>query len=374
MSRRGENIRKRKDGRWEGRYIKERDFQGKAKYASVYGKSYSEVKTKLADASAGKHIQSTSADINKNFGEILILWMNNNRIKNKGATVNKYRYLIERHLQPELGKLKMSQLSASLINSFLEKKLLSGRLDNKGGLSPAYVRSMAIIINSAIEFAVNEEICAPLKNSLYKPTSESKSLNILSPAQQKQFEKTLLNDMDETKLGIYISLHTGLRIGEICALKWSNIDLDERIIRVHATIARVPNDNNGGSHLIIDVPKTKSSLRDIPISSVLFPILKNMKKQSVSQFVVSSQNTFTSPRTYEYRYHKILEKCSITPINYHALRHTFATRCIEAGVDIKSLSEILGHSNVSITLNTYVHSSMDLKRKQIEKLYNVLSA
>lgn len=120
--------------------------------------------------------------------------------------------------------------------------------------------------------------------------------------------------------------------------------------------------------MIIDTPKTPASTRDIPISSALLPILASFRSHSSSKYVVSNTNTFLSPRTFEYRYHRLLEETGITPINYHALRHTFATRCIEAGVDVKSLSEMLGHANVGVTLNTYVHSSMELKRKQLEKL------
>ena len=135
------------------------------------------------------------------------------------------------------------------------------------------------------------------------------------------------------------------------------------------TVARVKSeDSSNTTHLIIDTPKTKASIRDIPISSALLPILIKMKEKSISPYVISDTNSFVSPRTYEYRYHRILDKCNIQSVNYHTLRHTFATRCIEAGVDVKSLSEMLGHANVGITLNTYVHSSMEMKRSQLEKL------
>ena len=180
----------------------------------------------------------------------------------------------------------------------------------------------------------------------------------------------MLRDMDETKLGVYISLYTGLRIGEICALSWEDIDLSNGLLYVRHTLSRVLCEENGKRRtvLIIDQPKTQSSLRKIPINSDLLRILNEMYPKAESRYVVSNQASFVSPRTYEYRYCKILQESGIHHINYHALRHTFATRCIEVGVDIKSLSEILGHSNVSITLNTYVHSSMDLKRSQLEKL------
>lgn len=184
-------------------------------------------------------------------------------------------------------------------------------------------------------------------------------------------ENLCLAETDETKVGVLLSLYAGLRIGEVCALTWGDIDLDERIIHIRHTVSRVnKNIENGAKSttLIIDRPKTKSSFRDIPLCSKLIPVLAELKKRTASPYVISNREQFISPRTYEYRYHKLLRASGTTDINYHALRHTFATRCIEAGVDVKSLSEILGHADASITLNTYVHSSMERKRIQLEKL------
>lgn len=299
----------------------------------------------------------------KTFEEVLRLWMDMNRIKYKGSTEKKYQYMIDTHIIPELGKEKISQLTAPKINAFLMEKMNSGRLNQQGGLSPSYVRSMVLIINSAIHFAVDEEMCKPLKTPIYKPPEVKKELSILNLKQQRSLEKYLLDHMDSTSVGILLTLHTGLRIGEVCALSWDDIDLENEIIHIRHTVMRVKS-----SKWVIDIPKTRNSYRMIPISSQLLPILSEYRKNSCSVYVIPGKGSFVNPRTYEYRYHKILEKCELPSINYHALRHTFATRCIEAGVDVKSLSEILGHSNVGITLNTYVHSSMELKRMQIEKL------
>lgn len=371
MPKRGVNIHKRKDGRWEGRYKIGVRPNGTTKYASVYGTSYTDAKEKLVAAMAEK-VVTQSRTKERCFSEILQLWLSNNRLKQKGATEHKYRTIIERHIEPALGAKRLSQINSIVINTFLEQKSKSGRLDRKGGLSPSYVRTMSLIIQSALQFAVNEEFCQPLKSPICKPTVEKKDLAIFSKEEQARLELFLASQMNAVSLGIMISLYAGLRIGEMCALSWDDIDLSTGVIHIRHTIARVRNTDPKSdckTVLILDTPKTGSSVRDIPISSRLLACLIEIKRVSSYGFVLSDSLTFVSPRTYEYRFHRLLDECGVKQVNYHALRHTFATRCIEAGVDVKSLSEMLGHSNVGITLNTYVHSSMDTKRMQLEKLH-----
>ena len=369
MSKRGDNIRKRKDGRWEGRYKIGNYPSGATKYSSVYGHSYAEVKEKL------KLIESNpvnSFSVKKNsilFRDALFMWMSNNKIKHKGSTENKYLYLIENHIIPALGDIKICEINSSIINDFLNTKLAKGRLDNKGGLSNSYVRNMSHIISSTLKFSVNEQFCLPIKNQIVKPVVEKKDFEVLSLLEQQRLETYLLNDVDEIKFGIYLSLNMGLRIGEVCALAWEDFDLENDVLHIRSTVARVRSDIEGQKTiLIIDNPKTKTSIRDIPISSKIKPVVMFMWQNRRSRFVVSSISSFISPRTYEYKFHRVLDECNIKSVNYHTLRHTFATRCVEAGIDVKTLSEILGHADVSITLNTYVHSSISLKRMQLEKL------
>jgi len=305
------------------------------------------------------------------FSDVLKLWMDNNRIKLKGGTINKYENIISMHINPELGEKKLSEITTIMINNYLSHKLKNGRLDNNGGLSPSYVRSIVFVINSVLKFATEEQMCLPLKSSISKPRIDKKEFNIISIEEERKLRNYLCNDISPTKTGILISLYAGLRIGEVCALSWNDIDLNNNILHVRHTIARVKNEDSpthSATRLVIDTPKTKSSKRDIPICSSLRPYLIESYKKSKSEYVISDTDSYVNPRTFEYRFHRIINKCNITRINYHTLRHTFATRCIEAGVDVKSLSEILGHSNVGITLNTYVHSSMNMKRVQIEKL------
>lgn len=371
MPKRGENIRKRKDGRWEGRYKKGRDFKGAIIYGSVYGKTYREVKEKLAFAAMNVEMPTIPKNRERYFKEVLLLWMEHNQIHHKGATTKKNQDLIDMHILPGLGDVKITKITATMINSFAMEKIQNGRLDGSGGLSASYVRNMMLIINSAMKYAADEQMCLPLKSPIYKPVAPKKDLPILNLEIQKKLENHLLVGIDPTSTGVLLSLYTGLRIGEVCALAWEDIDFEKSIIHVRHTVSRIKSPDSSSSVksiLIIDVPKTKTSTRDIPIASILLPVLKELLTSASSKYVVSDSPVFISPRTFEYRYHRLLEECGVEPINFHALRHTFATRCIEAGMDVKTLSEILGHSNPSITLNTYVHSSIERKRLQIEKL------
>ncbi len=363
MPRHGENIFKRKDGRWEGRYISSYSETGRALYKSIYGRTYTDTKSKL-EAAKSSNLNIRKTNTFDTVADLLDYWLKFNCSKNKPTTQNKYEFLIEKHINPELGNVELKKISSAMINHFIDKKTQN--------LSDSYVRTMAIIIKSALKLGVREHYVPEMNLEIHLPRQRKCALRILSVFEQNLLEQYISDNLDFTALGIYISLYTGLRIGEVCALQWKDIDFENHIINVRSTVIRVKN-KNGKSYDEIGSVKTDHSIREIPISNRLFEQLLKMEKISSSPFVVSTKSCFVNKRTYEYRYHKILKIAGIKDINYHALRHTFATRCIECGMDVKSLSEILGHSNVSITLNTYVHSSMELKKIQIEKLNNLIA-
>jgi len=371
MPRRGENIRKRKDGRWEARYITEDFACSCKKYGSVYGKTYQEAKAKRDKIIAtGQPLKPKTED--PLFRDVLAAWQECNRIRLKEASISRYQNIIDTHILPELGGKRMQQINAAVVNRHLAEKLNCGRLDHTGGLSPAYVRSIALVIGSATRYGASENLCQPLQATISKPAITKKELKVLTEEQQAHLEQVLTTQADETKLLIYVTLYTGIRIGEACALRWEDIDLDSGVLYVRQTVSRVwvTEDKCKRSQLVVGPPKTASSLRCIPLCTKLLTFLCRFPRRKKFGYILSgsTNNSFISPRTFEHRYKAILRQCALEPINYHALRHTFATRCTERGVDIKSLSEMLGHANVSITLNTYVHSSMELKRRQIEKL------
>jgi len=369
MPRRGDNIRKRKDGRWEARFVIADNPGAPKKYSSVYGRTYQEAKEKREKiVREGRRILPSQSPL---FSDILVAWQDANRVRLKDASVSRYQNLIDTHILPALGLYRVDQLSSATINRFLAAKLDNGRRDGRGGLSTNYVRSISLVICSAINFGVSEGICSPLASPIKAPSPSKKELCILSAEAQNRLESELLNNIQEDKLLIYIALYTGLRIGEVCALRWEDIDLNLKVIYVRQTVSRSWVCDNGSKHSVLSVtpPKTHSSFRCIPICSKLYSIIENYPyRRALGYISTNTAKEFISPRTFEYHYKRVLKSAGVATVNFHALRHTFATRCIERGVDVKTLSEILGHANAAITLNTYVHSSLELKRTQLEKI------
>jgi len=374
MPRKGENIYKREDGRWEARYIKYY-ADGKAKYGYIYAKSYSEVK-KLKMEVINGHIQKPMKTIDTT--ELFTKWLERKKINVKQSTYSKYYNIIYTHIIPHFKNIKISDLNTDMIDNFIIEKKENGRKDGQGGLSNVTVCNILSVVKGVLYFAEREKYISCPTDNICKPKIISKEMRVLTIKEQETLEQHLESDLDCSKLGILICLYTGVRLGEICALKWNDIDLDNGIMKVRKTLQRITNidkSEESKTKIIIDTPKSKKSLRDIPLPNFLIEILKSFKNSFPSNSYVISKDCieYVEPRTYQNRFKAYLKECSIKNVNFHALRHTFATRCVELGVDIKSLSEILGHSNVSITLNKYVHSSSQQKKSQmnkLEQLYN----
>ena len=369
MSRRGENINKRKDGRWEAR-VKVLDSDNKSyKYVSLYGKTYSEAKEKKLNFLLNQTRQNICKN-SKTMAYVLDMWLYNIELNIKNTTKQKYVFLIEKHIKPSIGSIEIRNINNEVVNKLIRDKFLKGNLLDHGGLSSSYIRTMIYIIKSAVAFASNKNMCKRLDDIITIPKKDVSKVKIMDLEDYITLEKIIFSNYSLTGLGIALSLNAGLRLGEVCALSWKDIDFDNNIIFVNHTVSRIMNENTSGNKtkLVLEKPKTSSSIREIPITSKLIPYICEIRKNSNSEFVISDKKNFINPRTYEYRFHKYLEENNISQINYHALRHTFATKCIESGMDIKTLSELMGHSDITITLNTYVHSSLERKRDQIEKL------
>lgn len=372
MPRRGENIFKRADGRWEGRYIKRHTVAGKAVYGFVYARSYKDIREKLNYAKA--QATDTSADIT--FEAAAAQWLQIGSVNLKESTCSKYRNLLKNHILPELGPCKIKKMETAVLERFLCQKLETGRLDGRGGLSRKTVRDILSVIKLVLKHAKAMGAVTSCEPGNIHIKVEEQEPDILSREEQEALEKHLLEHISPRNTGILLSLYMGLRIGEVCALRWENINLTENLLSVRSTMQRLQTHPENGRKTAVSItaPKSKCSIRDIPIPDFLAEVLVQLDPgQPEAFFLTGKAREFTEPRLLQGYYQKILDKNGINHFNYHALRHTFATRCVEAGFDIKSLSEMLGHSTVNITLNRYVHASIAMKRKNMEKISAPLS-
>lgn len=373
MPKSGKNIYKRKDGRWEGRYPKHRDSNGKTIYGSVYGKSCAEAKRRLAAVIAAESLEKPCAIIISTpiltFADVVEEWLLVTSLKVKPSTYAGYTIVLNLHILPQLGNRNIQAVTALEINQFAKGKLESGRTDGKGGLSPKTVRDILSIIKSVMDFAWGEKLITNRLTLTY-PKHQQQTIRVLSRQEQTSLEVALTTDINIHKLGILLCLYTGIRIGEVCALLWQDISSEYDMLYIRQTLQRIKNFNDDGNKtkIHIDTPKSLRSVREIPIPSFLSPMLRSFANNNHTHFLSTTDSDFTEPRTMQNHFAKIVKTANIPDANYHSLRHTFATRCIEAGMDIKSLSEILGHANVNITLNRYVHSSFDQKREGMDKL------
>ena len=371
MARKGENIYKRSDGRYEGRYIKGYTENGKPRFGYVYGKTYAEVKKKLTDRKAGIVKPAEKPEKETLFRDIVYEWMCAAKIRTKESTYARYVALIEAHVLPSLGAKSLEQISVSCIEEYIDSLLRIGRLDKAGGLSSKTVSDILVIIKSILTHADDNGHVVKGNFSRVSVKRKEPEIHVLSDADQTKLIEYLLADTDLYKLGILICLFTGMRLGEICALKWNDVDLSLKIIHVRRTMQRIKNIDEyekKKTKIVETEPKSQKSLRDIPIPDCLYTLLIHFKTNGTCYCLTGSAETFVEPRKLQYHFTKIIRDCGLQKINYHALRHTFATKCIELGFETKSLSEILGHSNVNITLNRYVHSSFELKRANMNLL------
>lgn len=298
-------------------------------------------------------------DEKMNFEKLSDEWLEYKKITIKESTYLNYMNIIEKYLKPEFKELNFDEVIN--YNNYIQKLL------NK--LSHKTVRDIIAVLKAILKY-YEEEYNKVLKIKRSGiPKLIKKKIQILNEKETLKLEEYCLSNSTLKNLGILICINTGIRIGEICALKWENIDLEERKIRIIHTVERLYNKKCRNSKVVINTPKTESSIRSIPISDKLFQSLKIISKDYKNDaFFLSGTNKLVEPRSYQYYFKDVLNKLNIKPYKFHSLRHTFATNCIKVGMDIKSLSEILGHADINITLKIYVHSSDKLKKKYLEKL------
>lgn len=366
MSKRGENIRKRSDGRWEGRFSVKDPMTGKRKDKSVYAGTYAEAKEKLAEIKYRLDKEASESIVPREEDTVLLEdvareWLIRTAVSKKHSTYIKYRRIYENHIASKIAGISLNGISKD-DGMILKQKLIFH--DQK--LSDSVTKSIYSVLNQILLYCNATYRMDIRLQDVPKRPKTVKPVSPLTQSEQICLLQKLYQDMDQKNLGILLCLTTGLRLGEICALKWSDIDLQGKILYVNRTVQRIAIDRHSTKTILWeDTPKSIFSKREIPIPDNIMPYLLSMKQSK--EYVISG-DVPTEPRTFQYRFQKILVDAGIARHNFHILRHTFATNCINSGADIKSLSEILGHSSVHITLNRYVHPTMDTKRRHLNNL------
>ena len=291
------------------------------------------------------------------FKTVYDTWISRIKLYSKPNTVMKYEGTYYNHLT-YFDDCKVLEANSKKISEFTDK-LLSEGLSNKT------INDILIVLNMVLKSAsIDNNIALPKIEYLREPKKEMRVLTIY---EQRKLIQFLTEDITIHKFGVLLAMYTGLRLGELCALKWD--DISDSSIYVNKTMMRVKSED-GKTEVVIAPPKSDSSVRIIPIPYEMKKYIARFRKDG---FVLSDNRLeYTEPRLMQYKFNKYIKECKLENVSFHCLRHTFATRCIEAGVDAKTVSELLGHSDTKITLKHYIHSSFDLKQASIEKMEKLL--
>ena len=344
---------KRKDGRWECR-ISLGSESGHKKYRSFYGKTKEEAEFKMVTAC--QSAEHSSEEITEmTVKELALEWFSAIKNRIKESTAANYRMKIEKHIIPVFGGMNIAILKAKTVYEFMEGKLHEG-------LSARYVSDIMVVLKSIFRYAAREYRINNVTDGIIMPKKSKPIITIMSKDEQKRLANYINDNRNNSTLGVAMSLYTGMRIGEICALRWENIDMEKRILTVRHTIQRIQSfEGDSKTKVIIAEPKSQSSRHEIPIPDCIMPMLKELKGKN-SAFVLTGTEKPIEPRTMQYSFKRILENAGVGYYNFHVCRHCFASGAVELGFDVKTLSEILGHSSVQITLDRYIHTSMEHKR------------
>lgn len=301
-------------------------------------------------------IKSTKGSAFMLYTNYLENWLLSQKTFKKYSTYTNYYNIVHNQIIPNIGNIDVDQLNNDLLQEFILNQLDHGRVDGKGGISQKYVKDVITVLKLSLDKDIQIQLpyCPPKEVEIFEKSDQTTLINHLQ------------SEITNKNFGILLTIHTGLRIGELCAIKWSDINFDIQTLHVNKTMIRTYTKEDG-SKLHITSPKTRSSIRSIPLNKWIMQYAVLLRGQD-DEYIITGRDKYIEPNKYRLYYNKTLKDLDLPHLKFHALRHTFATRCIECGCDYKSLSQILGHSNVSITMNLYVHPQMELKRKCVEML------
>jgi len=357
MARRSRNIYKRKDGRFEARYIKARSTEGKAVYGSVYAKTYSEAKIKLE---AAKETTKLPPKAHHKAVDIAEKYLETHKNLIKQSTYWVYHGYIENHIRPYFKDMRCDQICQDVMQAFVNEKIESG-------LSAATVQSIFLFIKKCLE-----EVIDSSSYQIRLPMHSHNGVDVLTFNEQKRLEIVAKASDPICKIGVILCLYTGIRVGELCGLMWSDIDFAGKQLHVRRTMQRVKaGAGDTKTEIILLPPKSKSSWRSIPLPTFLLNLLKEHRAGSAGDYVLARDGRAVEPRIMQYNFQRLLSKAEVRPVAFHVTRHLFATRALENGFDIKTLSEILGHSSPIITLKKYAHVMDEHKRRSMESMASV---
>lgn len=364
MPRKGENIYKRKDGRWEGRVLK---LDGKYRY--LYAKTYREVRSKMKDTrELNKFVNTKRTNKKESAADLFEAWLSGEIMTRlKPSTYENYYHCINKYVIPYFRLPGNAQLSEEAIKQLVEE------INQNAAISVSYRRKILSILKTALREIYRDVPNHPSVAELVTlpKVRSSKEVPVFSMKEQRMIEHVVQQSEDKRLLGIMLCFYSGIRLGELCALKWEDFDFEAGAVSITRTVSRIRNREPNGEKTVLHVgtPKSETSLRKIPLPAFLLRLIEkySLPFEEDDCYMLSGKAAPFDPRIYQRMYKKVLAAAGVKDRKFHTIRHTFATRALELGVDIKTLSEILGHSSVNITLNVYTHSLMEQKKVAIEK-------
>lgn len=306
----------------------------------------------------------------------MAVWLRNRAGYVKEATLANYATAAATHIIPALGELPLCELTEACLQRTAAAWMQNGRRDGRGGLSERTVRNLVMLVKLTLKAAAKEGFI-PMQqyDILYPKTENEVKCKVLTKEQQLLLTQHVYLNLNCRNAGILFCLHTGVRIGELCGLRWGDIDMENRTVNICRTVQRIfvrDAQGCGETRVIVTEPKTKNSRRTIPLSTAIYPVLRKIQQKNPAAYLLTGTEQHTEPRTYRDYYDRLLTMLGLEHVNFHGLRHTFATRLIESGADCKTVSELLGHASVNTTLNLYVHPQMEQKRRTVELLNGCL--